>query len=38
MKPYLVSPTSYNAFVYLQKNDTALTDLGVEVEYVMPCI
>lgn len=35
MKPYLVSPTSFNAFIYLQKNATALTDFGVEIEYVM---
>lgn len=30
-----VSPTSYNAFLYLQKNSSTLTDLGVEIEYVI---
>lgn len=29
-----VSPYSYHAFSYLQKNAAALADLGVEIEYV----
>lgn len=30
-----VSPYSYHAFSYLQKNAAALADLGVEIEYVV---